>query len=250
MQIDLENDMDLDFSDLDLSLPEGFEMDFDDMGGAPKAVKKNQFKKYIKKSPRLPVRYSHAVDFVNDIIKDGLPEKDEAIFAIISGNFIMGDFFEAFLRETGLIAEEIIFSTLALNRENVDSMENILKYMITTDGKMALIVSAFWASRQGFKKQGLNYITENLIPYDGFYFAIAGIHTKITLIKTTCGRHFVFSGSANLQSSGNVEQIEIIDSEILYNWNRETWIAKVIDKYQAHGQKIRRKELWDLIKDD
>jgi putative NADH-flavin reductase len=181
------------------------------------------------------VKYRYAQEFVKDI---GVVEEGEHINAIVSGNFIAGDLIEAYLVENDLIAEEIIISTLSMSRENVDSLKNIQENRL--EGVMGIVISDFFFSHE--RKSGIEDIINSLS--DGlFALAVAGIHTKLTLIKTTCGQHIVIGGSANLRSSLNIEQITIDNCPVLYAFHRE-WMADILNKYQATHQMLRREKLW------
>lgn len=192
------------------------------------------------KRPRV-VKYKYAEQLVKDI---GIIEPGEHINAIVSGNFIAGDLIEAYLSTNNLTATEIIIATLSMSRENVDSLKNIQDYFLS--GRMGLIISDFFFSHE--RKSGVEDIINNLS--DGnFYFAVAGIHTKITLIKTECGQHIVIGGSANLRSSLNIEQITIDNCETLYKFHRD-WMSNIINKYHVTHKMLRREALWQQIAPD
>ncbi len=184
------------------------------------------------------VKYKYAQELVKDI---GIVEEGEHINAIVSGNFIAGDLIEAYLFDNNLVAEEIIISTLSMSRENVDSLRNIQNHRL--NGIMGLVISDFFFSHE--RKSGIEDIANEL--GDGlFALAIAGIHTKITLIKTTCGQHIIIGGSANLRSSMNIEQITIDNCPVLYTFHRE-WMAEILNKYQATHKMLRREKLWQQV---
>ena len=56
------------------------------------------------------------------------------------------------------------------------------------------------------KYQLIPYLRKKLDVNNRFQLAIAGIHTKIVQFETNDGQKIVIHGSANLRSSGNVEQ--------------------------------------------
>ena len=157
---------------------------------------KNSFVKVKHHKGVKVAKYRNAQKMVNDI---GNIEENDHISAIVSGDFIAGDFIEAYLFENELIAEEIIISTLSMSRENVDSLKNIQDYRLK--GKMGLLISDFYFSHE--KHRGILDIAEKLGNGE-FALGVAGLHTKITLIKTECGKHLVIGGSANLRSSLNI----------------------------------------------
>lgn len=174
--------------------------------------------------------------------KVGLVEPGEHVNMIVSGDFISGDFFEAYLDEHDLVAEEMIITTLSLSRENVDSLRNI--QLSRLNGKMGLIVSDYFFANE--RRDGIKDIIEHLGQDTGFYLAVAGIHTKITLIRTSCGMNLVFGGSSNLRSSLNVEQITIDNDNDLYSFHRE-WISRILNEYHVTHRMLRREKLWQLV---
>ena len=129
-----------------------------------------------------------------------------------------------------------------MSRENVDSLKNVQNHALK--GPMGLIISDFFFSHE--RKKGIVDIIEQLSQDAPFALAVAGIHTKITLIKTTCGKHIVIGGSANLRSSMNIEQITIDNCPIIYSFHRE-WMADILNTYQATHQMLRREKLWQQV---
>jgi hypothetical protein len=216
--------------------PDMFDLDDDDSNGS--SLPKTKFARVKRfKRPRM-TKYKYAIDLVKDI---GVIEEGEHINAIVSGNFIAGDLLEAYLFQNKLIAEEVIIATLSMSRENVDSLKNVQDYRL--NGKMGLIISDFFFSHE--RKDGVQDIIKHL-SNGQFALAVAGIHTKLTLIKTTCGQHIVIGGSANLRSSLNIEQITIDNCPIQYAFHRE-WMAEILNKYQATHEMLRREKLWQQV---
>ena len=173
--------------------------------------------------------------------KIGMIETDEHVDMIVSGDFIAGDFIEAFLEKNALVAEEILIATLSLSSDNVDSLKNIMKYYLS--GNLGLIVSDYFFANE--RKDGIQDIIETL-GGDRFFLAVAGVHVKITLIRTTCGAHIVMGGSANLRSSMNVEQVTIDNSKVLYDFHRE-WMSKILNAYHVQHKMLRRQPLWVML---
>lgn len=226
-------DLNAEFDDYD------FDMDmFEDDENKPVASKFARVKRFKRPSC---VKYKYAQDLVKDI---GIIEEGEHINAIVSGNFIAGDLIEAYLFDNNLEAEEILISTLSMSRENVDSLKNIQDFRL--NGVMGLVISDFYFSHE--RKSGIEDIA-NELGNGQFALAVAGIHTKITLIKTVCGQHIIIGGSANLRSSMNIEQITIDNCPVLYAFHRE-WIAGILNQYQATHQMLRREKLWQQVTQD
>ena len=211
-----------------------------DMFLADETQEASPFARVRRHYPPRCVKYERAQELAKAV---GPIEAGEHINAIVSGNFIAGDFIEAYLFENDLMAEEILIATLSLSRENVDSLKNIQDYRLS--GRMGLIVSDFFFSHE--RKTGIEDVIKHLSRDDGaFTLAVAGVHTKITLIKTQCGCHLVMGGSANLRSSLNIEQITLDNCQIQYAFHRE-WMAKILNDYQATHKMLRRDSLWQTV---
>lgn len=113
----------------------------------------------------------------------------QRIDAFISGNFIFGDFIEAFLCTHNCRAKEMTISTLSLNQNNVDSLEELIKNNYI--GKLNLVVSTyFWGNERHVL---IPYIYKHLDIDDKFQLAVADIHTKTV--------HFATEGGAEIRHS-------------------------------------------------
>ena len=167
----------------------------------------------------------------------------------LAGSFIFGDFIEAFMRENQVHAEEMTISTLSLSQENVDSLEGLMTHGYID--KLNLIISVyFWAhERNGL----LPYIYRHLDIGQGedgtggrFQLAVAGMHTKTVHFKTAGGKHIVIHGSANLRSSGSIEQFTLEENKKLYDFYNEQF-KKIVEKYATIKKPIRNKNAWDIF---
>lgn len=198
--------------------------------------------------PRYPaprpatIKYDRAVDLAREA--DAYFRADQSdgrrMFCLVSGNFIFGDLLEAYLCECGHIADELIIATLSLNQNNVDSLRNIID-----DGRvqrLGLVVSAYWYAHH--RRDVAGYMARTLAPAPRYDFAAAGLHTKITLMR--CGaHHFVMHGSANMCSSGNIEQFTWERDRALYDFNRD-WLERIFSRFSFAQKPMRRDRLWQL----
>lgn len=233
LKIDLTTfDLDLD-ADLDLAF--GLEECDDSLSAVETAI---HVSRYPRHKPHL-VKYERAAELAAMI-----PELDEGmrVAAIVSGNFIFGDFIEAYMVQTNYFAEEILVATLSLGKENVDSLHNLVQGGFCDD--LALIVSDYWYAHERRKEGGVPYILETLGQSEKFRLAAAGLHTKVTLIRTSCGKHIVMHGSANLRSSRNLEQFVIENDPDLYAFHR-AWMEQILGQFQAKSK--RGDQLWQLL---
>ena len=232
-------EIDFDFELLEFDLP--IEIDGFDLGEAFETTAVETEISIIKRYPRpKTVKYERAVDLVK---KMPALQEGEAMYAIVSGNFIFGDFIEAFMVENNFLAEEMLIATLSLGQENVDSLKNLQEGGYAK--QMSLIVSDYWYAHERRREGGVPYIIENL-GGDDFRFAAAGLHTKVTIIKTACGKHFILHGSANLRSSRNIEQFCIENNEELYKFN-STWMEKILCNFTVTKKSTRGEKLWQTV---
>jgi hypothetical protein len=163
-------------------------------------------------------------------------------FSIIDGSFIFGDLIEALFVSKPLRAHRMDVSTLSMSQENVDSLGTLLiKGYVNY---LNLIVSDYFFSHE--RKSLIPYIYQELDIDNRFQLAVAGSHCKIMAAKLTNGIHLVIHGSANLRSSGNIEQIMIQDSEEIYNFVIQT-NDKIIEKYKTIDKSVRRAKLWQVV---
>nr|WP_308570806.1 hypothetical protein [uncultured Prevotella sp.] len=162
--------------------------------------------------------------------------------AFIAGSFIFGDFIEAFLRVHNVRAKEMTISTLSLSQENVDSLAALMKHGYI--GKLNLIISVYFWSHE--RSSLLPYIYKSLDKDDRFQLSVCGMHTKTCHFETEGGKKIVMHGSANLRSSGNIEQFTIEENPKLYDFYNEEF-SKVIEKYATIRKPIRNSRAWDIF---
>lgn len=187
---------------------------------------------------RTAVKYERAVELVHDTgraILDG-----ERVDALLAGNFIFGDFFEALAVEANLWIDDLTLSTLALSQENVDSLHNLMAgdYL----GTLNIVVSDYWYAHN---RANVSYVHEQLDIGDRFQLAVAGVHTKIALIRAG-ERKIVIHGSANLRSSRSVECITIETSPALYDFHH-AWHHTILAHYATIRKAPRAAALFTLL---
>lgn len=239
-ELDL-SDLGLDALDLgDIGL-EGVDLDLGafDLGDALGAVETRYVKPplYVGKR-RVPAMYDRAVELVRETAAAILA--GERVDAVLSGNFIFGDFFEAFAVETNAFIDDLTLSTLSVSQENVDSLHNLLAgdYL----GALNVVVSDYWYSHN---RANLPYIYQQLDVEDRFQLAVAGVHTKVALLSVE-GRKLVIHGSANLRSSRSVEVVTIETNPALYDFHR-AWHETILAHYATVRKNVRASALFDLI---
>lgn len=187
------------------------------------------------------VKYSHAIRAAN-YLDIGLGKRCHMVTA---GSFEFGDFIEALLKDRNITCKHMSVSTLSMSQNNIDSFGNLLH-----DGwvdKLDLIVSDYFFAHE--RKALIPYMLHELDHEDKFQLAVAGSHTKIVLFETHQGNKFVMHGSANLRSSGCLEQTTIEHNPELFDFYRNFHDA-ILQEYAVINKPIRHKKLWRVVQND
>lgn len=226
---------------IEIDIPE---IDLDLNLGTVKFDNRYQKAKVIQSLPDGMIKYSNAKKLASKIDLD----KNDRYNCIVAGNFIFGDFIEAFIVENNIKCLNVTISTLSLDQNNVDSLHNLIEGEFIEE--LNLVVSDYFYSHE--RGQLIPYIYRELDIDDKFQLAVAGSHTKICLIKSLGGKHIVIHGSANLRSSSNIEQFTIEENKELYDFYLEYHEAiieeyKTINKNQKKHKSLRGKKLWEKV---
>lgn len=232
------DDLDLTFGDVGgIELPD-FDINLVDFMPADEAEETRYTLPKVVSMPSEYVCYDNAERMAKELRLDFGQRFD----AFVSGNFIFGDFIEAYMVAHNAKAKKMTISTLSLSQENVDSLANLLQFGFADE--LNLIVSVyFWGNERNVL---IPYIYEKLDIDNKFQMAVAGIHTKTCQFETEGGRNIVMHGSANLRSSGNVEQFTMEENPELYDFYDEKF-SLILEKYGTIHKAIRRQKLWDEI---
>lgn len=238
-------DFNLDDLDIDLSLGDfdiGLDFDLPNFETSTQSEKPHTTNRYTLpkqyKQRAKTVKYEHAAYFAKDVgkaILDG-----ERVNALLSGNFIFGDFIEALCVQHDVVIDELQLSTLSVSQDNIDSFHNLLNWKMLKS--LEIIVSDYWWSHN---RANAPYIYEKLDLDNKFQFAVAGTHTKITLIRIG-DKKIVISGSANLRSSRSVEEIQIETNPDLYDFHHE-WQSRILKTYGMIDKAQRGGDLFELL---
>jgi hypothetical protein len=165
----------------------------------------------------------------------------------ISGNFIFGDFLEALIMENDYLVKKLSISSLGINENNIDSLAGLIELGYIE--KLDIVLSTLFLGY--YKYDVLKHLLQTLDKDDRLRFAIGAIHTKIALIETACGKHIAIHGSANLRSSGSVEQFCIDECKITYDFFKATHDFILKDYSIINHNVIKSKDLWgEMTKDE
>ena len=214
------------FSNIELD----FELEFE-----TRYIKPPKTKEIAEHNLKYELAYKLAEDIKIDI--------DNRYFAIITGSFIFGDFIEALIKEKEYLVKKMTISTLSMTEANVDSLANLLNNEWVDE--LDLIISGFHYSHKRWTI--VKYTYDELDKDNKFQLAVADCHTKICIFETHCGKKIVIHGSANLCSSGCIEQIVIKENEQLYDFNY-SFHQSIINKFKTINKPVRGKNLVAAIK--
>jgi hypothetical protein len=209
--------------DVDLNLD-----DFDLQDSDPEETRYTKPKLY-RPIAQHNIKYDNAVKLARDLYL----EPGGRANVVVAGNFIFGDFIEAYIRTHNIKVGTMTITTLSLNQENIDGLEVLMRGGYVD--RLNLIISHYFYSHE--RQVLVPYIYKTLDIDDRFQLAVAGTHTKTVTFDTLGGKKMVIHGSANLRSSNNAELWEFYTD----------YQSKILDKYKTINHPIRVKPLWDLI---
>jgi hypothetical protein len=184
------------------------------------------------------LKYSDALQLAKDINFN----ENERFHVVINGTFFFGDFIEAFIVNYNIHVKRLVISTLSMNKNNVDSLDNLINGNYVDE--LNIILSDYFYSHEKFDL--VPYIYEKLDVDNKLQLSFAGTHCKICLIETHNNRYFVFHGSANLRSSSNIEQICLEENKGLYLWYNEIQ-QSISDEYKTINKSVRNNRLWQKV---
>lgn len=192
--------------------------------------------------------WEHSIDLARNLVMDA----EHETFAFVSGNFVFGDLLEALVEERKLSIRRLGIQTLSMSDENIDSLRNVVEMMPVE--RLDLVLSDYWYAHESHKGGLVPYLFEEL-DLEGLELrvAFAGVHCKVLTVETLRGNHITMHGSANLRSSGNVEQLHISPDDGLFEFcDRMT--QRILDAYDVVNQdnrkrkkSVRRGKLWQAV---
>ena len=162
------------------------------------------------------VHYKNAAELVKQI--KYYPQKNEAYYIWIEGNFIFGDFITQFIVQHQIKLKELTIITLSITRQNIEALDELIKHGYCD--RINLCLSDYYIRTEKIKQtktiELLNKInSEN----SKFNLLSTETHQKIVLLHTSMDNKIVFHGSANMKGSQNFEQLMIENNDELYDFN-------------------------------
>lgn len=196
--------------------------------------------RYIRPRPtRMPavcVRYDNAEALARELKMTNLTRCD----CMVSGSFIFGDFLEAFFTVNNIHTPQLTISTLSMSEANVDSLSLLMEGGYVD--RLRLMVSDYFFGHE--RRTIIPYIYQELDKDERFDFGVARVHTKTCHFLTDGGKHMVMHGSANLRSSGNVEQVTIEDDKALFDFYENTYNV-LFSYYNVINHKVLSRSSWE-----
>lgn len=184
--------------------------------------------------PRL-IRYANAEAMAREMPDIGVP--GARVHAVVSGNFIFGDFLEAWIKARDWLIQDLWVATLSLGAENICSLATLLKGDYVR--RLHLQVSDYWFAHERHRN-GLVPLAYAELDRGGdrFQLTVTGSHAKVCLlapIDEATGAplaHYVLHGSANLRSSASIEQLAIEHDPELYAFHL-AWLQALEAQYST-----------------
>lgn len=186
------------------------------------------------------VMYDNAVKLARDIeITEG-----SRYDVVVNGSFIFGDFLEAFIVRNNAKCRKLTISTLSMNQNNIDSLHNLITHGYIDE--LNLIVSAYFYNME--IRALIPYIYRHLDIENRLQLAVANVHTKTAQFETLGGKKIIAHGSANLRSSGSIEQFTIEENAEVYDFYDEMF-SRILERYATIRKPVWGKEAWaELIR--
>lgn len=237
-----EDGFDFGVSNLELDFGEGFNQykDLFDILNEGNEFEPRFLKAKIQRHKQDFVTAKNAVDLARRMHF----EPGAVIHAYTTGDFIFGDFIEAFMEVYDVTAKKLTISTLSMSEDNIAMLGALL-----LDGRVEelnLIISYYFYANERHDKMPMIYTT--LGQDNRFQLAVARTHSKIIQMETTRGNKLVIHGSANLRSSSSIEQFTVEDNPELYDFYDEVH-TQILDKYKTINKAVGTRELRQVLKE-
>lgn len=232
--------------------PDAFSLDFDTITSDDLTLE-SQIQTRIhapKKSrmlhPRLIV-YENAERLAAEV--GPMADAGDIAHAVLSGNFIFGDFIESWVKRHDMLVNDLHIATLSMSQDNIDSLANLQHGGYVK--RLHLMVSDYFFAHERHKNGLIPYAYQELDHgCDSFQLSVTGSHCKIALFATDMTHH-VMHGSANLRSSASIEQMTIENNHDLYRFHYG-WLSALEAQYhtiypQQPGAQAPKRRQWQAV---
>jgi hypothetical protein len=155
-----------------------------------------------------------------------LPEEAESVHIIMTGYYDLLHLLIVLLERFGCRCEVLRIATLSLSRRNVQEMAALLD-----QGKartLEILCSDF------FRKHDEDIFKELCLEFHarGQRVAVARSHAKVVTIALDDGRRYVLSGSPNLRTNRNIEQIAVTRDPSLHAFY-DQWLSEMMNNHAS-----------------
>jgi hypothetical protein len=147
-----------------------------------------------------------------------LPAPGDTVSAVLRGDFVLGDALPMLVARAGF-CPHLHVSTLALSVRNAETLRDLVTSGAV--GRLTLIVSHYFRAVDKLS----TYAAVARVLDGHAELKIARCHAKILLLPTATDS-FVLEGSANLRSSGTVEQMTLFNDPDLLAFHR-SWMEEL-----------------------
>ena len=183
--------------------------------------------------------YNNARKFANEV----KIEKGDRIDALIVGNFILGDFIEAYMTNYNARTEHMIISTLSFSQENVESLRWLMEHGYIKE--LDLLTSQFFYAQE--KGRLIPYTYKRLDFDNRFQLTIANMHSKTVQFETQGGKKIILHGSANLRSNNGIEQFTLEENPDLYDFYFDVFM-RMAERYKTINKETQSSnETWKIF---
>jgi hypothetical protein len=156
-----------------------------------------------------------------------LPAEGESLHAIMTGRYDLAHVLVVLLDRIGP-AEAVRVATLSFNAKNLAELLSLLDKGKAS--RLTLLCSAF------FKAHNTELWEEALAEFRdrGQRIAAGRSHAKIVCIDLGARGKWTVSGSANMRSNSNAEQVEITRAAGVHDFFA-SWIDSVVDRHEPEN---------------
>jgi hypothetical protein len=157
-----------------------------------------------------------------------LPEEGESLHCLLLGYFDLCNVLLAFLDKIRTPCEALRIATLSASKRNVSELAALLDSGAIR--KLDLLTSHF---QREHDTDIFEEAVAELVVKRSQRVAAARSHAKIITLAFEDGRRYVFSGSANLRTSRNAEQVSLYRSVELYAFY-DAWLNETVTAHACH----------------
>jgi len=152
------------------------------------------------------------------ILIEHLPAPGEEVHWLLPGDFVFGELLPRLAAARGPFPR-LTVSTLGMSAANLSAMVKLLD--TGAAGRIVLLASSYWRAtdRQAVPaKLDAAALADSRLTVN-----YSRIHAKLVLAANDRGDAYVFAGSANLRSSGTIEQLTAWNDPELLAWH-QAWM--------------------------